>query len=79
MISHKDYVSPFDQFNSDSSTSMQPCTSRLNLKTVQLLDLNPLAETKIVVLGIPDIYPRIDPELIRILKGKLSTHLNIKL
>lgn len=44
-----------------------------------LLNLSPVAENKIVVLDIPDIYPRNDPELIRILKGKLSTHLNIKL
>ena len=44
-----------------------------------LLDLSPVAENKIVVLDIPDIHPRNDPELIRILKGKLSTHLNIKL
>ena len=36
-----------------------------------LLDLSPVAKNKIVVLGIPDIYPRDDPELIRILKGKL--------
>ena len=44
-----------------------------------LLDLNPSAENKIFVLDIPDIYPRNDPELVRILKDKLSTHLNIKL
>jgi predicted protein tyrosine phosphatase len=44
-----------------------------------LLDLDPLAENKIVVLDIPDIYRRNDTELIRILKDKLSTHLNIEL
>lgn len=44
-----------------------------------LLNLSPVAENKIVVLDIPDIYRRNDPELIRILKDKLSTHLNIKL
>ena len=44
-----------------------------------LADLNPVAENKIVVLDIPDIYPRNDPELVGILKDKLSTHLNIKL
>jgi len=43
-----------------------------------LLNLNPKAEDKIVVLDIPDIYPRNSPELVRILKDKLSAHLNIK-
>ena len=44
-----------------------------------LLDLSPMAKNKTVVLDIPDIYSRNDPELVRILKGKLSTHLNVKL
>jgi len=44
-----------------------------------LLDLGPVAKNKTVVLDIPDIYSRNDPELVRILKGKLSTHLTVKL
>jgi len=43
-----------------------------------LLYLSPEAEGKIVVLDIPDIYPRNNPQLVRILKDKLSTHLNIE-
>ena len=44
-----------------------------------LLDLSPMAKNKTVVLDIPDIYSRNDPELVRILKGRLSTHLTVKL
>lgn len=43
-----------------------------------ILNLKPDAENKVVVLKIPDIYPRNDPELIEILKIKLSEHLKIK-
>ncbi len=41
-----------------------------------ILALKPEAEKKIIVLGIPDIYPRNHPELIKALKTKLSKHLN---
>ncbi|MDH5440406.1 MAG: phosphotyrosine protein phosphatase [Candidatus Bathyarchaeota archaeon] len=37
------------------------------------------AENKTVVLGIPDRYPRNSPQLIGILKAKLSEHLGIDL
>ncbi|MCS7120894.1 MAG: phosphotyrosine protein phosphatase [Nitrososphaerota archaeon] len=43
-----------------------------------ILSMNPAADRKIVVLGIPDIYQRNDPELINILKTKLAEHLNIE-
>lgn len=43
-----------------------------------ILNLKPDAENKVVVLKIPDIYPRNDPELIKILKVKLSESLKIK-
>jgi len=42
-----------------------------------ILSICPEAEKKIIVLGIPDRYPRNNPELIRILKTKLSEHLGI--
>ena len=42
-----------------------------------VLSICPGAENKTVVLGIPDRYPRNSPELIRILKAKLSEHLGI--
>lgn len=40
--------------------------------------LKPDAADKIVVLNIPDIYPRGDPELINILKMKLADILKIE-
>jgi len=40
--------------------------------------LNPESENKIIMLGITDIYLRNDPELIKILKTKLTKYLNIK-
>lgn len=43
-----------------------------------ILAIKPDAEDKIVVLNIPDIYPRDDPELIEILKAKISEHLKIE-
>ncbi|MBS7634347.1 phosphotyrosine protein phosphatase [Candidatus Bathyarchaeota archaeon] len=43
-----------------------------------ILNLKPDAENKMVVLNIPDIYPKNDPELIKILKMKLSESLKIK-
>ena len=42
-----------------------------------ILSICPEAEKKIIVLGIPDRYPRNSPELIRRLKTKLSEHLGI--
>jgi predicted protein tyrosine phosphatase len=42
-----------------------------------VLELSPRAAGKVVVLGIPDIYPRDDPELIQILKAKISEHLRV--
>ncbi|MCD6538574.1 protein tyrosine phosphatase [Candidatus Bathyarchaeota archaeon] len=44
-----------------------------------ILSICPEAEGKIIVLNIPDIYMRNDPELIEILKMKLRKHLNIEL
>ena len=41
-----------------------------------ILALKPNAENKIVVLNIPDIYPRNSPELIRLLKSKTLTLLS---
>lgn len=43
-----------------------------------IIALNPESENKIIVLGIPDIYLRNDPELIKIFKTKLTKYLNIK-
>ncbi|MBS7639191.1 MAG: phosphotyrosine protein phosphatase [Candidatus Bathyarchaeia archaeon] len=43
-----------------------------------ILALKPDAEDKIIVLHIPDIYPRNDPELVEILKMKLSEHLKVE-
>ena len=41
--------------------------------------LKPEAESKTIVLNIPDIYPRNDPELIKILKMRLKEFLKIDL
>jgi len=43
-----------------------------------IIALNPESENKIIMLGITDIYLRNDPELIKILKTKLTKYLNIK-
>jgi len=43
-----------------------------------VLALKPEAEKKIIVLDIPDTYLRDDPELIKILKTKLTKYLHIK-
>lgn len=43
-----------------------------------ILAIKPDAEDKIVVFNIPDIYPRNDPELIEILKTKISEYLKIR-
>ncbi len=40
-----------------------------------ILTIAPEAEYKIIVLDIPDIYGRMDPFLIRILKEKVSKYL----
>lgn len=42
-----------------------------------IVSLKPDAKNKVIVLNIPDIYLRDDPELIKILKVKLSEYLNI--
>lgn len=42
-----------------------------------ILDVDPTIKGKIVTLNIPDNYHKKDPELVRILKSKLSKHLNI--
>ena len=42
-----------------------------------ILMLRPEAESKVEVLNIPDIYVRNDPELVKILKTRLSEHLKI--
>lgn len=43
-----------------------------------ILSMKPEAEEKITVLQVPNRYLRGDPELIRILKARLSTHLGIE-
>jgi predicted protein tyrosine phosphatase len=43
-----------------------------------ILQLTPEAENKITVLGIPDNYLRNDPELVKLLKAKLSKNLNLE-
>jgi len=43
-----------------------------------ILHLKPDVEKKIIVLDLPNNYPRNDPELVRLLKAKLSKHLNIE-
>lgn len=42
-----------------------------------IVALKPEAESKIVVLNVPDIYARSDPRLIKLLKDKLSEYLGI--
>jgi len=44
-----------------------------------VIALNPESENKITVLGIPDIYLRDTPELVKKLKTKLIKYLDIKL
>jgi predicted protein tyrosine phosphatase len=43
-----------------------------------ILDIRPEAAEKIVVLNIPDTYSRNSPQLVRVLKEKLSEHLQIE-
>lgn len=43
-----------------------------------ILELKPDVEDKIIVLKIPDICRRNDPELVKTLKAKLAEHLKIK-
>lgn len=43
-----------------------------------LLSISPEAEDKIIVLDVPDIYRRNDPELLSMLKNKLTKHLKIE-
>lgn len=43
-----------------------------------ILSIKPEAEEKITVLDVPNMYLRGDPELIRTLKAKLRSHLNIE-
>ena len=42
-----------------------------------ILTLRPDAESKVAVLNIPDTYIRNDPELVQLLKTRLSEHLPI--
>jgi len=42
-----------------------------------VLGICPEAGNKTVVLGVPDRYPRNSPQLIKVLKAKLSEHLGI--
>ena len=44
-----------------------------------ILSITPEAERKIIILDIPDVYRRNDPELVDILKKKLAKHLKIEL
>ena len=41
-----------------------------------LVEMVPSCEKKITVLGIPDIYRRGDPELVRLLRKKMRPYLN---
>ncbi len=43
-----------------------------------ILRISPSAESKIVVLGIPDLYRRNDPELIEVLKEKISKYIDVE-
>ena len=43
-----------------------------------ILSMKPEAEAKITVLHVPNMYLRGDPELIRTLKAKLSSHLDVR-
>jgi len=43
-----------------------------------ILAISPEAKDKVIVLNVPDIYGRNDPELVRILEEKLSRHLKMK-
>jgi len=43
-----------------------------------VLRIAPYAKDKVMVLGIPNLYNRNDPELIEILKEKLSRYLGVK-
>ena len=43
-----------------------------------ILQSFPDVEDKIVVLGIPDIYPRHDPELVALLRERLSKYLDLE-
>jgi len=43
-----------------------------------VLSMKPEAEEKITVLEVPNMYLRGDPELVRTLKAKLSSHLDIE-
>lgn len=43
-----------------------------------ILSIKPEAEEKITVLQVPNMYLRGDPELVRTLKAKLSSHLDIE-
>jgi len=43
-----------------------------------ILSMKPEAEQKITVLEVPNMYLRGDPELVRTLKAKLSSHLDIE-
>jgi len=43
-----------------------------------ILNICPEAEEKVIVLDIPDIYRRNDPELLEILKQKLGRYLKIE-
>lgn len=42
-----------------------------------VLALNPQAGNKVIVLNVPDVYRRDEPELIEILKTKLAEHLGV--
>lgn len=42
-----------------------------------IVALKPEAVDKVIVLNIPDIYPRNDPRLVKLLKDKISEHLGV--
>ena len=43
-----------------------------------ILSISPEAKKKVIVLGIPDVYRRNDPELVEMLKRKLAEYLDVE-
>jgi predicted protein tyrosine phosphatase len=42
-----------------------------------ILRISPSAKSKVFVLGIPNLYVRDDPELVKVLKERISKHLDV--
>ncbi|KYH42187.1 MAG: hypothetical protein AYL32_000380 [Candidatus Bathyarchaeota archaeon B26-2] len=43
-----------------------------------ILGISPSAKNKVFVLGIPNMYVRNDPELVKVLKERISQYLDVK-